>query len=117
MVAYLRHRDEIAALLDPRLHTIEWVDLQVASGKMQAIGNDRAVVLVEIKEYPAGGREVHGMVAAGELDAILPLIEQAENWGRSLGCIYGSIASREGWARVMAPHGYEVAQVTIRKVL
>ena len=117
MEAYFRHRDEIAALLDPALYTIEWVDLQVASGRVQAIGNDRAVILVEIKEYPAGGLEVHGMAAAGDLDAILPLIEQAENWGRSLGCVYGSIASREGWARVMAPHGYEVTQVTIRKVL
>jgi hypothetical protein len=117
MEAYLRHRDEIARIIDPALYTMEWLDGQIWSGAFRVMGNDTAVIVVELKQYPTGAREVHGVVAVGELSAILSLIEQAEEWGRSMGCIYGSIASREGWARVMAAHGYEVTQVTIRKVL
>jgi len=45
------------------------------------------------------------------------LIPQAEKWGRKMECDFASIASREGWARVLAPFGYAVHQVTIRKEL
>ena len=46
---------------------------------------------------------------------IVGLIPKAEQWGRELGCIGALIESREGWARVMRPHGYRLFQTTIRK--
>lgn len=117
MNAYLRHRDEIAALLDPALYTIEWLDQQIAERRALVLGDDTAVIVVEIKHYPTGAMDVHGIVAAGELEAILGLIEQAENWARDVGCVGALIASRPGWARVLKSRGYEMHQISVRKVL
>ncbi len=114
---YIRHREEIAGLLDPRCYSIDWLDDEVANGRVVPFGNDGAVILVEIKEYPAGAKEVHGMVAAGEMVAILSLIDRAETWGREQGCAFASISSREGWARLLATRGYAPFQLTIRKEL
>jgi len=115
--AYLRHREEIAALLDPRCYSIEWLDGKVAGGLMTVWGNDKAVIGTEIKQYPAGALEIHGMFAAGELSSILELIEQAENWARCEGIDFAAIASREGWVRVLGPRGYRTHQVELRKDL
>lgn len=115
--AYQDHRAEIAALLDPRCYTIEWLDCEILNGAIRVMGDDRAVIAFEVKNYPTGALELHGMVAAGELPAILGLIEQAEEWARAQGIAFASIASRPGWARVLAGRGYAVDQVTIKKDL
>lgn len=117
LAAYLRHRAEIEALLDPRLYRIEWLDEQVATHSVGCMGNDRGVIVFEVKHYPTGAMDVHGLVAAGELEAILGLIEEAENWARDVGCVGALIASRPGWARVLKSRGYESHQVSVRKVL
>lgn len=114
---YQRHRGEIEGLLDPRCHSIEWLDLRLLNGPALAFGNDDAVVVVEIKDYPAGAKEVHGLVAAGSLPGILELIEKAEAYGIEQGCDFASIASRAGWERVLAGRGYAPYQTEIRKEL
>jgi len=114
---YLRFRPEIAELLDPRCYAIEWLDEQVVSGAAIVFTSDTAVILVEIKAYPAGAREVHGLVAAGDLAAILPLIDEAEAWGLGNGCIFAGIASRAGWGRVLRDRGYQPYQIELRKEL
>jgi hypothetical protein len=115
--AYSRHRHEIAALLDPRYHTIEWIDDQVALGFVTAFHNDEAIILCEINDYPTGAQDIHGLVAAGALESILPLITEAEEWAIEQGCIGAEIASRPAWAKVLEPHGYRLHQVTIKKDL
>lgn len=115
--AYQSHREEIADLIDPRCYSMDWIDSLVTTGAAQVFANDEAVILTEIKNYPTGALEIHGLVAAGELAAILDLIEQAEAWGRSVGCQFASIASREGWGRVLAGRGYQPYQMQIRKEL
>jgi len=114
---YQRHRDEIAALLDPRCHTIDWMDVQLLSGDALAFGSERGVIIVTVKQYPAGGRELHGLVAAGDVAEILFLIEQAEQWGRDNGLDFACISSRPGWARLLKPRGYSVNRVEIVKDL
>lgn len=114
-LAYQKHRNEIAGMLDERLYTIEWVDAQIWSGAFRIFASENAIIAVELKQYPTGAIELHGMFAAGDLDEIVPLIGRAEEWGRTMGCTYATISSRPGWARVM--RDYEVVQVTIRKVL
>lgn len=117
LAAYLRHRDEIAELLDPRLYTIEWLDREITRGRAYVMGSDTAVIVFEFKHYPTGAMDIHGLVAAGELTAIKGLIEQAENFARDHGCIGAQISSREGWAKALEPAGYRLYQVTIRKEL
>lgn len=114
---YRRFRDEVANIIDPCLYSLEWVDAQVWSGAFKVFSSTNAIIAVELKTYPTGAIELHGMFAAGDMVEILSLIERAEDWGRSMGCIYATISSRPGWAKVMKTKGYEVDQVTIRKVL
>jgi hypothetical protein len=115
--SYGLYRSAFHDLLDPRFYTIEWIDQGVAGGKITALGNEHACILVEIKTYPAGGKEVHGLCAAGDLAMILKLIGDAECWGRSQGCIVASVASREAWVRVLADRGYAPFQIEVRKEL
>lgn len=105
-------------LLDRRFYTIDWLDGEIAAGRVHLLATDDAAVLVMLKTYPTGAMEVHGLAAAGNMAAIVhSLIPAAEKWGREAGCITATIESREGWARVMKPHGYELYQTTIRKEL
>jgi hypothetical protein len=118
MSGYQRFRTAFEALLDPRCYTIEWLDNQLASGKIRLWSTDDAAIIAEIKEYPTGARELHGLAAVGDMFVIVAeLIPQAEKWGRKMECEFASISSREGWARVMAPFGYQPYQTTIRKAL
>ena len=116
MAAYLRFRPDLEAVMDPRLFTIEWLDGQVIAGSYRVFSSANAIIIAEIKTYPTGAREVHGVVAAGELGEIEnELIPQAEQWGKLLNCIAGQIDSRDGWERVMKRHGYERLKTVIRK--
>lgn len=115
--SYVQHRDALAAMLDPRLYTIEWLDEQIASGKFTLWANDNAVLITELRTYPAGAREIHAMTAAGSLESISELRERAEQWARGVGVEFASAASRPGWARVLERFGYEIHQVEVRKEL
>jgi hypothetical protein len=116
MAAYMRLRSEIEKAMDPRRYTIDWLDGQVIAGAYRLFASAGAIIIAEIRTYPTWAREVHGVVAAGDLDEIeTELIPQAEEWGRSLGCIAAQIDSRDGWERVMKKHGYERLKTVIRK--
>lgn len=115
--AYARHRDEIAGMLDERFHPMWWVDRQVWMGAIHTLGNDTAVIGFEIRVYPGGARELHGMFAAGELEGVLPLIDEATALAREWNMTVFTVASREGWARVLKSRGFDPHQVTIMKEL
>lgn len=115
MDAYRRFRDAFAALA-PDLYPARYIDEQVSRGFWRCWGNDRAAILAEIKVYPSGLKEVHGVAAAGCLGAIVELIPLAEQWGREAGCVRAVIESRPGWERAL-PEGWEVHQVAMRKEL
>lgn len=111
-------RERFVSMLDPALHTAEWLDLQVASGEMVLFANADAAILVSVRSYPTGLREIHGEAAVGELrDIVSALIPLAEIYGRECGCAFASIASRPGWSRELKVRGYDVHQVEIRKAL
>lgn len=114
-MTYADWRGRFLEAVDESLHPAWWIDHMVERGGWRFWGNDRAAILAEIKNYPSGVKEVHGVVAAGELDAIKALIVNAEDWGRSRGATRASIASSPAWARLLPE--YEVEQVTIVKEL
>lgn len=117
-VEYLRFRDAFAALLDPALYPIEWLDGEIKHGNILLLSADDSAILVSVKTYPSGLQEIHGEAAIGKrADIVSILIPQAENFGRSIGCKFGSISSRPGWERVMREHGYDLHQTTLRKSL
>lgn len=112
--AYERFRDEFAAL-SPERYPADYIDRQVWTGAWRCWGNDRAAILAEIRTYPSGLREVHGLGAAGDVRAIIDLIPFAEAWGAQAGCRLASIESRQAWGKLLP--GYEVEQVRIVKEL
>ena len=114
---YERWRAGFAAALDARLYDIGHVDRLVWCGRARLFANQRAALLAEIKSYPTGASDVHVLVGAGDLDALIALEPQLAAWGRAHDCLGVLIESREGWAKVMKQHGYEAWQVSIRKEL
>lgn len=113
--AYEAFRSELASALDPKTHTIGWLDCQVANGAIRVLGNDKAVILYEFKQFPTGWCELHGMLAAGDLATVVSeLIPAAETIAQNTGCGAAEIASRPGWAKLLKD--YEVHQVSIKKV-
>ena len=115
---YCGFRDAFAGVMDERYYTLDWLDQQILLGKVQFFCTDDAAIIAEIKDYPTGAKDVHGLIAAGDLaDIIEVLIPQAEAWGKERGCIAGLIESRPGWAKTLKGFGYEPHQLTIRKEL
>ena len=114
---YVRFRDQFEAAMDPRFYSIFWLDDQIRYNKFRLWASEDAAIIAEIKTYPTNAKEVHGVLAAGELAEIVKLIVKAEEWGVQQGCISGSISSHPAWQRIMKSHGYEPSQLLIRKDL
>lgn len=115
---YLRFRPQLLSAVDQSLYPSAWIDAQVYAGLFQFRCTERAAILFEAKIYPSGQKDVHGILAAGDLSEIAEiLIPQAEAWGRAHGCSGSIIESRGGWAKLLRGHGYVPHQVAIRKEL
>lgn len=56
---------------------------------------------------------------AGDLDEMMAnALPEIEEWARQNGCMEMHVqAGREGWERMLAPHGYEFGAVILRKKL
>lgn len=77
------------------------------------LGDGAAAVVQLVTPPPA----VHVWLAGGCMDGILAMRGGLEAWGRSQGCQYITINGRRGWARVLAPFGYEPDGEELRKPL
>jgi len=115
---YLRFRPAFEQAIDPALHSIGWLDGRVLAGEALFWRTERAAIVAEVRQYPTGNRDLHGLIAAGEVNDIAEiLIPQAEAFARSIGCIGAVIESRPGWARRLKGQGYSIHQVALRKEL
>lgn len=116
-MTYADWRERIGEALDTRFYTLDYLDHVIATGAATFLATERAIIVVEVKRFPAGAMVINGVVAAGELPEVLALIAVAEDLGRSIGCTGAMIESREGWARALKPHGYRPFQVSLFKEL
>lgn len=115
-VGYRKWRPAFTEVMDLRLYTPEWLDGQIANGKALFWCTDKAAIVAETRRYPTGACDVHGLIAAGDLDDIRDvLIPAAEEWGRSIGCVGAIVESRTGWAKALKKQGYEPHQLALRK--
>ena len=115
--ALVRHRAEIASILDERFYPLWWVEAEIAAGRIAVMANDTAIIGFEAKRYPGGATELHGMFAAGELAGILDLIDQVCSLGVELGVTVAAIESRQGWAKVLKTRGFQPDRLRIVKEL
>lgn len=113
---YMRWRPELAAMLDTRFYTAEWLDAQILNGQMRLFSDEKSAIVVAVKAYPAGAKECLVEAAAGELAHLIgPAISRVEKWAAEQGCIAVTIQSREGWQKIMKTQGYNLHQTSIRK--
>ncbi len=117
-MSYSAFRPAFAAVMDERYYTLEWLDGQIEVGAARFFCSDNAAIIAEIRDYPTGAKDVHGLIAAGDLGEIVnELIPLAEQWGRENGCIGAVIESRVGWAKALKASQYEPHQLAVRKEL
>lgn len=115
---YLRFRDAFASVLDPAFYPLEWLDGEVACGRMLLLSAEHSAILFSVKTYPSGLKELQGELAVGNIrDIVSDLIPRAEAFGKEIGCSVAVIQSREGWKSAMRDHGYKLHQTAIRKFL
>jgi len=115
---FLRFRDQFLEAIDPRYYCIYWLENRILNGSAHILSNDDAAIIYEVRTYPTGAKELHGLLAAGNMESIVQeLIPAAEQIARDWGCISACIESRPGWAKALKPYGYEVHQVAIKKEL
>lgn len=111
-------RPRLAAALDDRFYSIDYLDGLLVTGRAFLWASDAAALVAEIRTYPTGLRALHFLCAAGDLRAIEDdLRPRAEAFGRLNGCVAALIESRPGWVRRMKPHGYTLFQASIVKDL
>lgn len=114
---YCEFRSAFREVMDERYHTLAWLDDQVLSGKVQFWRSPNAAMLTEVKSYPTGAKDIHVVIAAGDMKEIIALAPDAEQYGREHGCIGATVESRLGWAKALKPYGYATHQLTVRKEL
>ncbi len=116
--AYCHWRPEFAKATDEGLYPLSWLDDQVTRGEARFAYTEAAAILYEYKQYPSGALQVEGLVAAGDVEAIVEfLIPFVEAEAAHAGAVAAQIGSRPGWARVLRGRGYVSHQTTIRKPL
>ena len=115
---YILWRPAFLEAIDQRLYPARWLDGIVAAEAVQFWRSENSAALTEIRSYPSGAADLHGLVAAGDIEEVRDiLVPQAEAWARQIGCVGFSIESRPGWARLLKNNGFEPHQVAVRKEL
>jgi len=110
-------RQQVRGLLDERFYPFEWVEAEIAEGRIATLMNETAIIGFEAKRYPGGATELHGLFAAGDLDGILDLIDQVCSLGTELGVTVAAIESRMGWQKVLKTRGFAPDRLRIVKEL
>ena len=81
-------------------HTMDDVVEQIAAGDAQLWTDGESVVVTEIHQTPRK-RVLHFWLAAGNLDAVVRLSDQATEWGKTMGCEMATLVGRRGWERAL----------------
>jgi hypothetical protein len=116
LAGYLAWRPAFLEAIDERLYPAAWLNEMVQSGRAQFWRSASSAALTEIKIYPSGAMDLHGLVAAGDVAEVRDiLVPQAEAWARAMGCIGFVIESRPGWAKLLKNKGFEPHQLAVRK--
>lgn len=115
---YARFRDGFAALLDPALYPLEWLDEQIATGNFVLLHDGDSAILISVRTYPSGLKELHGEAALGNLAVLTDnLIPLALQFGKSIGCQLACIESRPGWSKALRNDGWTLHKIALQKPL
>lgn len=94
------------ALALTNTHGVEDVRDKILRGDAQLWVRGDGMIVTEIIDYPQL-RVLQFWLAAGTLDDVLELAEEAYAWGESIGCTRAAFLGRRGWAKPLVEHGWE----------
>ena len=115
---WARFRDGFAAAMDDAGYwTIDELEARVASKRAFFFPGKAAAMVGQIEAYPGGARVFQVLWATGDVVELLQMAPGIEAIARMMGCTETLIEGREAWKRLLAPNGYTLFSVTLRKVL
>lgn len=103
--------------LDAELFTWDDVVRKVLTSHAMLWPGKNCAIVTTDELYPTGDRVLQTWLAGGDMAEILQMAPGIEALARMRGCTASLIEGRQGWAKVMKPHGYELWSVTLRKAL
>lgn len=113
-----RFRDGFAAaMVDHDFWTIEELESRVANRRAFFFPGANAAMVGQIEVYPGGAKVFQVLWATGDVDELIRMAPGIEALARMMGCTEALIEGREAWKRLLAPMGYGLFSVTLRKAL
>jgi hypothetical protein len=113
-----KYRDGFAAAMtDHDFWTIEELEQRVASRRAFFFPGAAAAMVAQIEVYPGGAKVFQVLWATGDAAELLRMAPGIESLARMMGCTETLIEGREAWKRLLAPLGYSLFSVTMRKAL
>ena len=104
-----------AAALAGDTHRKRHVAERLRSGLAQLWTLPSAACVTSIERHDTGLRDLHGWLAAGDLDGLVTIEARLEHFARAENCDRMVIAGRRGWLRIFS--GYSERAVIIAKDL
>lgn len=95
-------------------HDIENVIRNLENGHAQVWETEHSTVVTQVVDYDTY-RSLNVWLAGGEMDDIIELLEEGEEWARMCGCSVLEVTGRRGWKRVLAPFGFREEAVVLTK--
>lgn len=87
-------------------HSLEDIIESLKRGEMQAHHNDSAVIVTEISQSPRR-KFLHCLISAGEMDAVVALMDEVEVWAKAQGCEFARACVRPGFEPVFRARGWK----------
>lgn len=95
-------------------HEFQHVVMGILNGSMQLWPGDSACAVTEITVYP-NKKVLHVFLAAGDMEEIISMQDDAAKWAKTQGCTGMTIAGRPGWKKVLGKHEWKEAFVILSK--
>lgn len=111
-----RHHIEAALGYGGNTHSFDDVRDMILKGTAQIWPAPRGCAVTEIVQYPRK-KVLNVWLAAGEMDQIIDMLDNAMEWGRAQGCEAMTLSGRMGWQRVLAKHGFKPAMLVLERPL
>lgn len=104
-----------AAALAGDTHRKRHVGDRLRNGLAQLWTLPNAACVTSIERHDTGLRDLHGWLAAGDIDGLVTIEARLERFARAENCNRMVIAGRKGWLRIF--NGYRERAVIIAKDL
>jgi hypothetical protein len=87
-------------------HEVDDIERMIREDQLQFWTAADACIVTEFVTYP-NYRVLHVFLAGGNLERIQDMRPDVEAFGRKFDCKKLTISGRQGWIKVLAPHGYK----------